>query len=91
MATQEERMVGEKMKLRRQLARALESEAKIRAERRTLARRVRSYTKEVLELEMIIVELRGKVAATATEVTRLRKYESLINKMVRRVQKDSEK
>lgn len=91
MTTQEERRVGENMKLRRQLARSLEKEAKIRSERRTLARRVRSYTREVLELEMVIVELRGKIASTSTEVARLRAYESIVTKMVDRVQKDRSK
>tara|TARA_R110000751_G_scaffold75293_2_gene151852 strand:+ start:1928 stop:2212 length:285 start_codon:yes stop_codon:yes gene_type:complete len=89
MSTQEERRVGENVKLRKKLARALESEASIRAERRSLARRVRSYAREVLELEMVINELRGKVTAKDTRITKLAKYEDIIVKMVRRVQKDA--
>ena len=91
MTTQEERRVGENVKLRRKLARALESEASIRAERRSLARRVRSYTREVLELETVISELRGKLTAKDAHITKLKKYEDIIIKMVERVEKDSRK
>ena len=89
MSTQEERRVGENVKLRKKLARALESEASIRAERRSLARRVRSYTREALELETVISELRGKITAKDIRITKLAKYEDIIVKMVRRVQKDA--
>ena len=50
---------------------------------------MRSYSREVLELETTIVELRGRLGANAKEFTKLRKYEALIKKMVERVQKDS--
>ena len=83
-----ERMVGENVKLRSKLTRALESETAIREERRALARRVRSYAREVLELETTIGELRGKSASLAKKIHKLKKYESLITKMVERVQKE---
>tara|TARA_R110000751_G_scaffold77254_4_gene155899 strand:+ start:1240 stop:1515 length:276 start_codon:yes stop_codon:yes gene_type:complete len=89
MSTQEERMVGENVRLRSKLKRALAAEAAVREERRALARRMRSYSREVLELETTIVELRGRLGANAKEFTKLRKYEALIKKMVERVQKDS--
>mgnify|MGYP003636183301 FL=1 len=89
MSTQEERRVGENVKLRKKLARALESEATMRAERRRLARRVRSYAREVDDLETIASSLRDKLKSQGNEIDRLKKYEDLIVKMVKRVQKDS--
>ena len=89
MSTQEERRVGENVKLRKKLARALESEATMRAERRRLARRVRSYAREVDDLETIASSLRDKLKSQGNEIDRLKKYEDLIGKMVKRVQKDS--
>ena len=89
MSTQEERRVGENVKLRKKLARALESEATMRAERRRLARRVRSYAREVDDLETIASSLRDKLKSQGDEIDRLKKYEDLIVKMVKRVQKDS--
>mgnify|MGYP003659919273 FL=1 len=38
---------------------------------------------------MVINELRGKVTAKDTRITKLAKYEDIIVKMVRRVQKDA--
>lgn len=87
--TNAERRVGENMKLRKQLARALASEVAMRSERRSLARRVRSYIREVLELETTIAELRGRLSCTVAEMKKLRRYEALITKLVERVQKDT--
>ena len=91
MTAKEERMVGENVRLRSKLARAIEAETAIRAERRALARRVRGYVREVLELETTIGELRGRIDADAKERTRIKKYETMMIKLVERVQKDKNK
>ena len=91
MSTQEERRVGENVRLRKKLARALESETAIRAERRSLARRVRGYIREVLELETKISELRARLGTRDRENAKLQKYEALIFKLVERVKKDAQK
>ena len=91
MSTQEERRVGENVRLRKKLARALEAETATRGERRALARRVRGYIREVLELETKISELRARLGTMDRENAKLQKYEVLIIKMVERVKKDAAK
>lgn len=80
-----ERMVGENVKLRKKLARALESAAAMRGERNHAIRQSKRLMKENVEMSSRISRLRNKLTVRSDKLAKLRRYETLLRTLVKKV------
>ena len=80
-----ERMVGQNVKLRKKLARALELAAAMKGERNHAIRQAKRLMKENIEIASLVSRLRSKLTTKNAELLKLRRYETLIITLVKKV------
>ena len=81
----DESMVGDNVKLRRKLTRAIESASALRGERNHAVRQAKRLTKENLYLASLAGRLRRKLTVRNAELVKLKRYKALIFNLVKKV------